>query len=330
MLAALLACSDYNIDNTPEKSGEPEDTERHRPDTESGEDSARPETGEATVPGDSDAPDGKLDVVLIVDVAYGYSCYHADLGVRGQELIDALFDSGANVAVAVAHYDDYQVNGEWYANTGGKPYVLDQQLTDDRGAAKSAIAGLSAHFGGDWEGSGFEALAQAAKGGGYDQDCDAGYDSATDVKPFQKSSTDAFGGAVGGAYDSSVSGTGDKGGVGFRDGSKRVIVLAADDRFRDRDEGHEVPSGTCPDAASRSTAEAALKSNDVYFLGINAYEFQDIDNTLQEQLEDMAYRSESWIDADHDGVQDDKAVLNGGWDWPPVGQITDAIWDLTD
>lgn len=330
-LALLVACSDYNLDQgkdapgkpTPTDSGgHPVDTSGSR-DTQGGEDS-----GGVVQP----APDGRIDVVLLEDVAYFYDCYHADLADHTTALVAALLGSGGDVAVALASFDDYQVSGEWWAADGGVPYTLLQQLTTDESKLDAAAATLSLEWGGDGPGTGYEAIFQATRGRGYDQDCDGTYDKTTDAKPYSAESVDAFGGKVTGVEDSSVPGTGDLAGVGFRHDSKRVIVALAENAFRDTAYGHEVPTGACLGAATRGDAESGLNDLGAKFLGVNAYEFQDIDKTPQEQMEAIATDTHSYIDADGDGAEDDLAVLHdsGGWDWPKTNMIVDAIFDLAD
>lgn len=335
---ALFACSDYDIqgDEKDPPAGRRDDTGDPATDTGDVADDTDSADGGDTVgdsggggeTGDPDAPSGKIDVVLLVDVAYFYDCYHADLALRTGELITTLFSSGADVAVAIATYDDYQVENEWFAAWDGLPYRLEQQLTTDTSRLQSAASGLELEWGGDGPGSGYEAIVQATAGLGYDQDCDHAYDSGTDVKPFEKDRGDAFSGNVNGTSDSSVPGTGTTPGVGFRTGSTRIVILFAENTLRDRGEGHEVPSGACPGVAGRSDAVSALRGANALFLGVNAYEFQDMDTALQEQLEDLASSTGSKIDADQDGARDDLAVLSGSWDWPSTSLLVDAIWDL--
>ena len=330
-VALVSGCSDYGLNRgNSGPDGKQHDPEEQDPPTETAVDSAPlAETGDTVVPAEG-VPEGRIDVVLIEDVAYFYDCYHADLAGETDALIDALFDSGADVAMSIASYDDYQVDGEWFASTNGLPYVLEEQITTDESLLHTAAAGLSLEWGGDGPGSGLEALVQVAQGHGYDQDCDAGWDAKTDIRPFATSSSDPFGGTVAGADDSATPGTGSIGGVGFRKDSKRVIVLIAENTLRDATEGHEVPTGTCPGIGTRDDAEHRMLDIGTKFLGVNAYEFQDIDPVLQQQLEDLADTTSSHIDRDLDGAQDDQAVLYGSWDWPPTEQLVQAIWDLVD
>lgn len=332
LLVLVVGCSDYNLDGAPDHAGEkpPLEETTTGPSTDSATTSTDTEdSATGTVPSvDTAAPEGKIDVVLLIDEAYFYDCYHADLPRRSTELIDLLLGSGADVAIAVATFDDYQVTDAWYAGDNGLPYALTQQLTTDAGRLHNAASGLSLAWGGDWQGSGYEAIAQAARGRGFDQDCNGRYDAATDVKPFTASASDAFGGAAADSSDSSVPGTGTIQGVGFRTDSARVIVVFAENGFRSAALGHPMPTGTCPGPASASSAASEMDAAKAKFLGVNSYEFQDIDPTLQGQLEELATLTDSRYDANGDGNPDELAVLAGSWDWPDANRVVAAIWDL--
>lgn len=332
-LPLLLACSDYGFQGENGKEGRPrDDSGEHDPRVDTADVDTDPaDSGTTDLPDDTgNAPEGKVDVMLIIDIAYWYDCYRVDLAVDGGQLVDALFDSGADVAVGVATYDDYMVDGEWFQAWAGYPYVLTTQLTTDRSRAKNAMTSLEFQWGGDDAGDGYEAIVQAAEGLGYDQDCDGKYDEYYDIRPFKQKSSDAFGGGVSGLDDNSATGSGDNPGVGWRDNSKRVIAVFAENLMRDRNEGHTVPSGACPGAASRADAESGIRAVQAKFLGVNAYEYQSEDPRLQEQLEAIASNTGSKIDADGDGSEDDLAVLSGSWDWPATPVIVKAIWDLAD
>ena len=331
---ALLAvsCSDYdlaagndpaNLDPKQRDSFDPQSE-----DTSIALDSGK-DSGEVVIPG-TDVPEGKIDVVLLIDIAYFYDCYHADLALNTTALIEALFVSGADVSVGIASFDDYYVDGEWFTAWGGEPYTFGTQLTDDRGRLASVASSLELAWGGDGPGDGLEAIRQAAEGDGYDQDCDGKLDADYDIAPFQKSGGDAFGGKVAGHYDSGVSGSGTVGGMGFRSGSKRVVVLITENALRDAKYGHTLPKGSCPAAADKSDAVTALAAIDAKLLGVNAYEFWDEDPTPQEQLEALATLTDSKIDKDGDGKKTDLAVFGESWDWPTTALIVDAIWQLAD
>lgn len=334
LLPALwLSCSDYKLNggaggNTGGDGGAPGGGDGG---AATGDDTGwRPTDDEPG--GDGGASDGgtpvearKIDVVVLVDTAYWYDCYHPEIDVRVAELAEALMATGHDVGFAVATFDDYNQPGEWWAADGGRPYTLVQQLTTDLTAIRSSTASLEMVWGGDGPGTGYEALVQAVRGRGYDQTCDGAYDSSRDVKPWQAAGDDAFGGAIHGVQDTTVAGTGTLAGVGFRTGAARVVVLAVENALRDTAYGHDLPSGACLGAATALDAENALTSAGAAFVGINAYEFQDIDGTPQDQLRSLAANTSALWDEDGDGLKDDLAVLSGSWDWPPVDQAVDVI-----
>ncbi|GDX78608.1 hypothetical protein LBMAG42_04190 [Deltaproteobacteria bacterium] len=325
-----LSCSDYDLaaDNDPTRLS-PKHGDSFDPntdDTSQSADSGR-DSGEVVDPG-TEVPEGKVDVVLLIDIAYFYDCYHADLALNTAALIDALFASGANVAVGIAKFDDYYVDDEWYTAWGGEPYTFGTQITTDRGRLSSVASSLELEWGGDGPGDGYEAIRQAGNGIGYDQDCDGKLDATYDISPFIKSGGDAFGGKVASLYDVGVAGSGTEGGMGFRPDSKRVVVLITENALRESSYGHEMPKGSCPAGATRSDAVTAITDIDAKFLGVNAYEFWDEDPTPQEQLEALATRTDSKFDKDGDGKKDDLAVFGQSWDWPTTAELVDAIWQL--
>ncbi|MDP6934162.1 MAG: hypothetical protein QGG40_14650, partial [Myxococcota bacterium] len=266
----------------------------------------------------------KVDVFIVLDTAYSYSCYHPDLPSFIEDMVDAVFPAYDNAAVGFGTYDDYT---DWAA-TGGHPFKLRHQVSTDQNSVKLAAAGQSMVYGGNGYGSAYEALFQSVTGVGYDNSCDGTYDDSTDIQPFIPDSTDAFEGSAMGSYDDTIGGTGDVPGVGWRTGANKVVILAADNTIRDPDSGHDVPSAGCFDPPGLAkAAEAAIEAN-IKVLGVNVYEYQSSDNTLQQQLEDLAVASDSFLDRDGDGTYDDPAVLYGSWDWPSTSEVTGALESL--
>lgn len=332
-LLTLLACTDYHLGGKSEPPGPTEDSgEPVVVDTHTSDSTPEPvDTGTVPIVDTStEHPEGRIDVALVIDTAYFYDCYRVELPAATSELINALFDSGADVAVSIGTYDDYNVSGEWWVATGGVPYLLNLQMTTDRATALATAARLEFQWGGDGPGSGYEALLQSMKGTGYDQDCNTRFDSSTDIRPFNSGAGDAYGGAIAGLADSSVPGTGTQNGVGFRGGSKKVVVVFAENSMRDHDYGDDLPTGACLGSTSQTEAVDAITATGAKFLGVNAYEFWDIDSRPQEQLESIANRTASHIDKDGDGAKDDLAVYGGDWDWPATSKLVAAIWDLAD
>ena len=157
----LLSCSDYDLSGKANHDGPVREEEDTVPDTDTdvADDSGSPDTDTNVPPDDTagkgDYPDGKIDVVLIIDVAYSYDCYRVELPTRTHALIEALIDSGADVAISLATYDDYDVDGEWWVAYGGNPYTLEQQLTTDKSRLLSVAGGLEFNWGGDDPGTGY-------------------------------------------------------------------------------------------------------------------------------------------------------------------------------
>lgn len=266
-----------------------------------------------------------LDVFILYDKSYNYSCYHPDLESFAEQLVAALFDTFENVAVGLGTYDDYAGSGGGAAS-GGNVYQVRHLISTNESSVIDAAQGLTMDYGGDAYGSAYEAVAQAAMGLGYDHDCDGVYESITDVPPFKASEDDLFHGAGGQIYDASVAGVGDRAGVGWRYKSTHIILLTADNIFRDTTSGG-LPAGSCTAATSDHAAKACTAS-DVKVLGVNVYEYQSGDSTLQRQLESFAIDTESMIDLDGDGINDDPAVLFGSWNWPEIRDVVEAIQEL--
>ena len=162
----------------------------------------------------------------------------------------------------------------------------------------------------------------------FDLDCDGVFDPSTDIAPFVSERDDAFGGAADGVHDGSVQGTGDRPGVGWREGATRIVILGADNSIRDPDLGHPMPEGTCFEPADKALAVEAFTTSDTRFLGVNVYEWQDGDPELQIQLENFARATDSWIDQNGDGIEEEPAVLYGSWNWPSIMEVLEAIEDL--
>ena len=142
-------------------------------------------------------------------------------------------DQFEDVAGGAAEFDDYNYN--FYGSGSDKPFKLTKGITTDTTSVISSInTNWTASGGADGPESSMEALYQAASGMGYDQNCNGTYDSTSDVLPFIDSAGDAFGGGEGQSYDSSLAGSGTRGGFGFRDYSLPIIIYATDNYMRDR------------------------------------------------------------------------------------------------
>jgi len=269
-----------------------------------------------------------VDVFLLADEAYSYSCSHATHTTFIPELADALFDRMPGATFGFATYDDYKVDGYSWASGLGNPYELQVQQTTDEGLIEEKASEVIMRYGGDDLGSGYEALYQVMTGNGFDLVCDGDFDDGYDVRPFQAAPSDAFLGAVSGTEDRSVEGTGDQPGTGFREAAVKVVILGADNSIRDARVDNPVPTDTCDEPASFDIAVSAIKGMGARFLGVNVDEYQGHDPTLQLQLEELAEATDSYIDTDGDGESTDLAVLAQSWDWPSATMVVDAIEDL--
>jgi hypothetical protein len=270
----------------------------------------------------------KVDIFLLVDTAYSYSCWHPDIPTFVRQLVTELFGRYDNMALGFGIYDDYAMSG-WQAS-GGVPFRIAHQISTDAASIEAAASGMSMIYGGDAPGSAYEALYQAATGDGFDQSCDGGFDSSTDVQPFHAESDDVFSGGATGSYNPDIPGSGDLPGVGFRDGALPVFFLAADNRIRDPAYGDGMPSSSCYGGASYDDAVEAITDMGAKVLGINVYEYWSSDSSLQVQLEQLAEDTNSYIDKDGDGTKTDPAALYGSWDWPEISTVVDALWDLAE
>jgi hypothetical protein len=269
----------------------------------------------------------KVDVFVLLDTAYSYSCYHPNLPTFIDSLVKAVFARFDDVAMGFALYDDYNYSSGWAA-AGGYPYRIWYQIsTNEEGIIRTAET-ATMQYGGDSYGSGYEALYQTVTGRGWDQTSDGEYDATTDIMPFMASSSDAFHGGAPGSYDPTIVGSGHGPGVGWRNGASKVIMLGSDNVIRDGDMGHAVPEGSHEEPATFSIATEAVNEAKAHVIGVNVYEYQTSDHTLQTQPTNLAVETDSYIDEDDDGLIDEPAVLYGSWNWPDINEIVEAMWDL--
>jgi hypothetical protein len=265
---------------------------------------------------DTQAP-RTLDVAYLLDTtSSGYMV--REFGGSFPDIVAEFEDDMVSVTFGVAAFDDYAYDGMGESGDGDRPFNLHHQQTDDFDGVEGAVRGLEIHNGGDGPESAMEGLFQALEGGGYDQDCDGGYDSSADVRPFVADSADPFGGGAGQFYDSTDESTGTIGGMGFREEAHlRVLVYATDGYMRDPDSGYPAPGG-CPGDAGLSDVAASAIDRNVYLVGV-----ANSDNPLT-QMDDVAAATGSVADVDGDGEVDDELVFRVG---VVEGDIRDAILD---
>jgi Putative metal-binding motif len=226
--------------------------------------------------------------------------------LSASDIDTALAGTVSALKIGFATFDDYA-----YSSYGGEgtdlPYTLVHGMSDDVTSVEASIRGTSAHHGADGPESGMEGLYQALTGDGYDQDCDASFDSTTDVPPFLADAADPFGGTGGEAYDSAVSGIGSLGGLGFTGAGLPVVVLITDNYLRDPSAGYGTPGG-CPLDASAADVETAATSLGAFIVGIANGTYPVA------QLKSLATATGSLIDDDGDGVGETPAVWTIGSD----------------
>jgi len=261
------------------------------------------------------------DVAFLLDTTGSMSSTAQTTAQRFSEVVTELSDTFENLAFGLAQFDDYN-----YGSMGSgadKPFILLQQLTTNESDMQTALNAIALHSGGDGQESTVEALYQAITGEGYDQSCNGSYDSADDVPPFIASGSDPFNGGGGQAYDSSIEGTGERGGFGFRPYSLAIIVYATDYYIRDADSADSTLSATpggCPQDAGHLGMYEALEELGGYLVGVDVGTSGPTSAYAPSaQMEEFAYATNSVADLDDDGDADDPLVF-----WASQGSSTFA------
>jgi hypothetical protein len=241
-----------------------------------------------------------LDLAYVLETGMSATSTIRAAGDSLPDVLAALDEDFASQTIGVATFDDYAYSS--YGTAPDKPYQLQQQQTDARESVQYVLDGLSAHKGEDSTQSGMEALYQALTGVGYDQDCDADYDTLADVLPFESNPADLFGGTAGQAYDVTDDSTGALGGMGFRaDAALRVVVYSTDGWLRDSENGYGTPGGCADDAGFSAVVKAALDAN-VWLVGVGTSALP------VPQMEDLADATGAFADLDSDGSADERLV----------------------
>jgi len=111
-----------------------------------------------------------------------------------------------------------------------------------------------------------------------------------------------------------VSGTGEPGGVGFRDGAAPLAVVVTDAPLRDSDAGSVPPS--CAEPAGGSDVVEAFVERGARLLGVG------LDSDPMGQFETLAVGTSSYADLYDDGSSDDPVVTE-----VDASRVKDAVVD---
>ncbi|MFT4625475.1 MAG: hypothetical protein ACI8PZ_004143 [Myxococcota bacterium] len=184
------------------------------------------------------------------------------------------------------------------------PFRLEQQQTTSLDRVARALEGLRYPYAADDASTAFEAVFQAASGVGFDDNCDDAFEVLQDVLPFRATPSDAFGGITPGKNDPSTPGTGDRGGMGFREGAFPLLVIVSHRELLER------PHGGCANKASNTDAAVAMAEIGAKVVGIAGDVWLGHRET-EAQLRDFAILTDSYFDLDGDGVREPAVVT---WD----------------
>jgi hypothetical protein len=224
----------------------------------------------------------------------------------------------------VARFDDYAY-GSMGSTWSDKPFKLEYRVTRNVGAIQTTLSGLDLHGGADGPESAVEAIYQTLTGAGYDQNCNGSYDTSTDVPPFLARPEDPFAGTGGQGLSALHSGTGQGGGMGFREFALPIVVYATDNDMRGAGT-HETPGG-CPDDASTAMVATASEAIGAKLIGVC------VQNCAGQKgdMTALAELTNSYADLDGDGASDDLLVL----DWSGSSadfrsKVTSAVEDLVE
>lgn len=283
------------------------------------------------------------DIAFILDTTGSMGSLATAMASDFSGIAKELNNEIEDITFGVATYRDYNFSS--FGGQGDLPFQLETQQTSSLTRVQSALNGISASGGGDGEESAMEAIYQATTGNGYDQECDGYYDPDTDVPPFKRESSDAFNGNESGNYSSGVEGTGDRGGMGFREDVLPVIILGTDAPLRDPDNGYPGPNG-CSQDAGKNLASAGLSNLDASLIGVGvggattyfqtagiadsvvqwssgSQSFQDtVVDAVLELIGDVTF-DEVWLDVASDQYNMVDAVEPNQWSDVPSGTQVD-------
>ncbi|MFT5453756.1 MAG: hypothetical protein ACI9K2_000230 [Myxococcota bacterium] len=269
-----------------------------------------------------DARHERVDVAMLIDTTCSMAGPLANWTAAFPTIASELNDLHESVTFGLASYDDY--NDASFGSGADKPFILRQQQTSDSLRLRVALADTVLHGGADGPESGNEVLYQALVGAGYDQNCNRAADAEDDVPPFRASPSDAFGGVVFGVDDPGTPGTGELGGLGFREGALPILVITTDNQLRDPEEGYGSPGGCALDAAASDVVSAA-NAMGARIVGVNTSDWNDVG---REQLESLANSTGALVDRDGDGVLE-PAVIEGFDRADIQNGVLNAVMQLT-
>ena len=241
----------------------------------------------------------RADVAFILDNTMSMEpvidAFESQLGAIAGGLSGTIPD----LTIGFARHEDYRPD----PFTDSRPFRMQQQQTSDIALASATIAAPLPHISGgsDWEEASLEALYQAASGTGYDQNCNASFDLSEDVPPFVPSPLDAFFGTAAGTYNPSIPGTGELGGMGFREGVLPIFVSATDAGMKDPDAGLWSPGG-CPRDATLYDAVNEVLNLGGKFVGVEVLS-GGLTSPLS-QMEALAIITDSYGDLDGDFIEE--------------------------
>ncbi len=265
-----------------------------------------------SVPGRIDVP-GAIDiadVAILLDVTGSMTLKLDVVTDRAPDLAAEFLAAGSDVTLGVASFADYNMSP--FGELDDKPFTLVHAQTNDEISVGTALGFLDFSAGGDAPEAGLEALTQIATGLGYDQNCSGSYNSNDDVRPLVADAGDAFGGTELGLYDPEVPGTGILGGMGFREDTLPLVIVATDAVWPDS--AVDASPGGCPGDASFGSTVAELNA-----LGARVLYVNDVLPFFEPFLQhlDMADRTDAWMDPDGDGVAAPhlvSTIVAGDWD----------------
>ncbi len=204
------------------------------------------------------------DIAFLIDTTGSMGEEIAQVRSAFIDIANTVGDVVPDAAFAVAEFKDFAMSP--YGGGSDYPFLLRQQVTTERARVIEALGSLTASSGGDFPECQYEALFQLATGIGFDLNGDTTR-QVTDSRPFITSPNDAFQGHVTGYFDPDAPGAGRKGGVGYREGSFPIVVLASDAQFRDPDTGWVLGNaGTQP--TGKGATIAALNAIGTHVIGV--------------------------------------------------------------